>query len=170
MTTYIAHGKRTALRPVASTDLNMLTQWLSQPDVYRWWGGHPLTREIIAMKYLGNRRPKVESFIIEAAGNPIGYIQYWSHDMRSGGLDMFLAPSAQGRGLGPDAARAIVRHLKDTRGWDRITVDPAIDNVNAIRAWAKAGFRVEREVPDRPDGPAVLMAIELVDSEVSLGG
>ena len=41
-----------------------------------------------------------------------------------GGLDMFLVPGARGRGLGPDAARAMADHLLAARGWSRVTVDP----------------------------------------------
>ena len=37
---------------------------------------------------------------------------------------MFLIPSARGRGLGPDAARAMAEHLFHERGRARVTVDP----------------------------------------------
>jgi len=37
-------------------------------------------------------------------------------DDGDGGLDMFLVPDARGRGLGPDAARAMATHLIDERG------------------------------------------------------
>jgi aminoglycoside 6'-N-acetyltransferase len=73
---------------------------------------------------------------------------------------MFLIPSCRELGLGPDAARAMVRHLLHERGWRRVTVDPFIDNARAIRAWSKAGFKAERDVPDHPGGPTLLMAIE----------
>ena len=73
---------------------------------------------------------------------------------------MLSPAAARHRGMGPDAARALVRYLLIERGWRRVTVDPAADNERAIRAWAKAGFRHERDWPDHPDGPSVLMAIE----------
>ena len=47
----------------------------------------------------------------------------------------------QGLGLGPDAIRAAVRWLVDERGHHRITIDPAADNVAAIRAYERVGFR-----------------------------
>ena len=99
-------------------------------------------------------------FIVEAGGAPIGYLQCWADDAASGGLDMFLVPAARHRGLGRDAARALVRYLVQERGRRRVTVDPAAGNARAIRAWGKAGFVYERDWPDHPDGPAVLMAIE----------
>jgi len=66
-----------------------------------------------------------------------------------GGLDMFLVPEARGRGLGPDAARAMTRHLLDERGWTRVTVDPYCWNEPAVRAWERAGFaRLSEHEPD----------------------
>jgi aminoglycoside 6'-N-acetyltransferase len=153
-------GERTLLRPVSRSDLDLLERWLSHPDVYRWWGGSPLTREEVAQKYIGGRRPVVESLIIESGGAPVGYLEYSAESEDSGGIDMFIAPSQQGQGLGPDAARAIVRHLMLDCKWRRVTVDPSIRNERAIRAWTKAGFRPERQLPSHPDGPALLMAIQ----------
>ena len=64
-----------------------------------------------------------------------------------------LAPEAQGRGLGVDAAEALVQHLFDELGWQRVTGDPDARNTRAVRAWRKAGFNpVERQ------GAALIMA------------
>jgi len=160
MTDHIVRGEYTALRFVASTDLDFLTTWFSDPEVYQWWDGYPKPREEVAQKYTGRRRPQVESFIIEADGQPIGYIQYGMGGALFGSVDMFLIPSRRDRGLGPDAARALVRYLLKEHGWRRVTVDPHADNPRAIRAWEKAGFTPERELPDHPGGPALLMTIE----------
>ena len=46
-----------------------------------------------------------------------------------------------GRGLGPEAIRAVALHLIEERGHHRLTIDPAADNVRAIRAYGKVGFR-----------------------------
>jgi len=61
-------------------------------------------------------------------------------EVHPAGLDMFLIPSARGRGLGPDAAHAMARHLVDERGRTRVTVDPYAWNEAAVRAWVRAGF------------------------------
>lgn len=163
-------GERTCVRPVSPDDLELLVGWLSDPEVYRWWDGYPKGREEVAEKYLG-RRPGVESFIVElddesaeavggADARPIGYVQYWQGEGLTGGLDMFLTAASREQGLGPDAARAMVRFLFEVVGWTRVTVDPYADNPRAIRAWGKAGFVFERELPEHPGGPAVLMVIE----------
>ena len=51
----------------------------------------------------------------------------------------------------------LIAHLRTARGRTDITVDPASGNARAIRAWQKAGFHVDQEWPDHPDGPALLM-------------
>jgi aminoglycoside 6'-N-acetyltransferase len=150
-------GKRTQLRPAAPEDLDLLTAWLADPEVYRWWGGQPVPRATVERKYVGHRRPAVESFVIEVDGKPVGYAQYDRKPDGSVGVDMFLAALAQGRGLGPDAARTLALYLEREVGVPRITVDPVVANPRAVRAWARAGFRHERDVPDGPEGPAVLM-------------
>ena len=93
-------------------------------------------------------RPDVTPYLVVEAGTPVGYLQVWG-DAEQGGLDMFLVPTARGRGLGPDAAGAMARHLVEERGWARVTVDPYLWNVHAVRAWRKAGFiEVSQHGPD----------------------
>lgn len=148
-----------SLRPSTSDDLDILARWFADPEVFRWWGGRPLTRDEVAAKYTGLRCPRVESHIVELEGQPIGYIQYHLEGPGQAGLDMMLVPEFRDRGLGPKVARLLVAHLRWDLGWTDITVDPAHDNPRAIRAWQKAGFTVEKEWPDHPDGPALLMRL-----------
>jgi aminoglycoside 6'-N-acetyltransferase len=105
------------------------------------------------------QREGVDAFIVEADGNPVGYIQAWTDDGRSGGLDMFLVPEARGRGLGPDAAKTLAIHLREERRWDQVTVDPYVWNAAAIRAWRRAGFEPvgEREPDEDHRAPWLLM-------------
>jgi len=153
----VIRGGRTQLRPATESDLDLLAGWFADPEFVVWWGGVPLSRETVAEKYVGRRAPGVESYLVEDEGEPIGYIQAWTDDGgRSGGIDMALVPECQGLGLGPDAARALAEELV-ARGWDPVTVDPALPNLRAIRAWEKAGFTSEGEWPDHPDGPALRM-------------
>ncbi len=71
---------------------------------------------------------------------------------------MFLVPAARGRGLGPDAARALAEHLLREDGWAEVTVDPYRWNEAAIRAWRRAGFRDRsRHEPDADHREAWLL-------------
>lgn len=157
----------TALRPATEADLELLLGWFGDPEVYRWWGGRPLTRDEVAEKYVGRRQPRVESFVIESGGEPVGYVQVHHgfepyHRAGEGGIDLFVAPHARDRGIGKDAARRIVRHLLSERDWTRVTVDPAKDNPRALSFWRAVGFRFERDL-DGEDGPAELLAVRAGD-------
>ncbi len=103
-------GEHTSLRPVTDADLDLLVGWFADPGVYAYWDGAPKPpAQVVSEGYTGGDRPATEPFIVEAQEVPIGYIQYCPDDATSGGLDMFLVPVAHGRGLGPDAARALAR-------------------------------------------------------------
>lgn len=151
-------GQLTFVRPATEVDVDLLVAWHADPDVSRYWDDETFTREEFLERL---RRPHVDAFIVEAAGEPVGYLQvWWDEDPPAqGGIDMFLIPEARGRGVGPDAARAVVRHLLDERGWTRVTVDPYVRNEPAIRAWRKAGFvEVERRpADDEHPAPWVLL-------------
>jgi aminoglycoside 6'-N-acetyltransferase len=144
------HGRLTSIRPATWDDADLLVRWHAEPEVSRFWDDETPTREEIVEDL---RRPDVDAFVVEADGAPVGYLQaWWEEDApQTGGIDMFLVPGARGRGLGPDAARALVRHLLEDRGWARVTVDPYAWNETAIRAWRRAGFVEVEQRPRPPD-------------------
>lgn len=83
-------------------------------------------------------------FVIETGSEVAGLIQYSEEnepDYRHAAIDLFLATEWQGRGIGPDAIRIVARHLLEERGHHRLTIDPAVANERAIRAYEKVGFR-----------------------------
>ncbi|WP_424571201.1 GNAT family N-acetyltransferase [Streptomyces sp. CH-036] len=135
------HGTLTRLVPTTEADLDLLAGWFASPDFVVYWGGVPLSRTEVAAKYVGRRRPRVQSYLVLAEGAPVGYAQFWYADEAEGGIDLVLQPASQGGGLGPDATRALLTHLGGELGWRRVTVDPVRENVRAVRAWEKAGFR-----------------------------
>jgi len=150
------------------SDLPLLAHWFADADFVARWGGRPLARTTIERDYIGvrlerlpdGREERVRCFLIESGDQPIGYIQCWSDRSGEGGLDLVLAPQFQGRGFGADAIRAMVRYVREVLGWRRVTVDPAADNARAIRTFEKCGFVFERDWPDHPDGPSILMVFE----------
>ncbi len=146
------------VRPADATDEEQLFTWFTDPEIYRWWGGKPKSREYTT----SHTHPMVEDdgtawpFIVLRESEPIGYLQIWRDNDGTAGLDMFLAPAFRGRGLGTRAAFAVARHLTGA-GWSRLTVDPAVDNERAIRMWEKAGFEKTGTIGDSGDGPSELM-------------
>ena len=120
------------MRPADAGEVDRLVAWHADPDVARYWDGETFTRVEMEERLA---RPDVEAWIVEEDGVPVGYLQ-----VHPEGFDMFLVPAARGRGLGPDAARAMAEHLTRERGRSRVTVDPYAWNEGAVRAWQRAGF------------------------------
>jgi aminoglycoside 6'-N-acetyltransferase len=124
------------LRPLSAGDAGELRRILATPDVARWWDppddDFPLGDD-----------PESTRFTIVVDGAVAGMIQYGEEDdpkYRSASVDLFVDPAVRGRGVGPDAIRRVVAMLFD-RGHHRITIDPAVENRAAVRAYEKVGFR-----------------------------
>ena len=125
-------GRLTTLRPATASDVERLVEWHADPEVARYWDWETFTPAETVERLA---RDDVDAWIVETAGGEaIGFLQ-----THADGIDMFLVPSARGRGLGPDAARAMTEHLLAS-GRTRVTVDPYEWNDGAIRAWRRAGF------------------------------
>jgi aminoglycoside 6'-N-acetyltransferase len=147
-------GEQVLLRPLRDTDLAVVAAIQAEPAIARWWG-EPKLDELEA-KAAGT--DDAVAYAIEHEGAVVGLIQSYEHDdpeFRHAGIDLFLAERVHGRGLGPDAIRALARHLIDDEGHHRLVIDPAADNAAAIRAYEKVGFRrvgTLREYWRAPDG------------------
>ena len=138
------HGTLVTLRPARRDDLDRLREILLQPEVARWWGGprDDPAFDVAADWLDGDETDAV--FVIEVDGRTVGSIQFGQElepDYRHGTIDLFLEADQQGRGLGPDAIRAVARYLFDVLGHHRITIDPSAANDRAIRAYERVGFR-----------------------------
>jgi aminoglycoside 6'-N-acetyltransferase len=124
------------LRPLAEGDEAALLLIHRAPEVARWWD---LPAEGFPWDEPGSTR-----LTIEVDGAVAGMIQF-SEELepkyRHAGIDLFLDPALHGQGIGAEAVWRVVRHLIDERGHHRITIDPAVANTAAIRAYEKAGFR-----------------------------
>lgn len=129
-------SERLALRPLVAADEAPLLRIRATPEVVRWWDrpeeGFPWTDD-----------PEASRLTVVLDGVVVGMVQFWEEltpKYRHATMDLFLDPSAQGRGLGTEVLRRVVGHLID-RGHHRITIDPAASNAAAIRAYEKVGFR-----------------------------
>jgi aminoglycoside 6'-N-acetyltransferase len=149
------HGPDVTLRPIQPGDAARLTDILRTPEVARWWTGYDRTR--VEAEFLTDE-PDVTVHGIEVDGRLVGLIQVTEEpapDFRHASIDLFLDPAAQGRGIGPEAIRTVARRLFEHDGHHRLTIDPAMDNERAIRAYAKVGFKPVgrmRQYQRFPDG------------------
>jgi aminoglycoside 6'-N-acetyltransferase len=135
----VLRGKRVLLRPGRSEDAERLVQIRNEPEVALRWGNVDIEEEVVE-GFIGRE----EGFVVEVDGEVVGAIQYGEEDdpmYRHANMDIFLATSCHGQGIGTEAIRLLARHLFEGRGHHRLTIDPAADNAAAIRAYEKAGFR-----------------------------
>ena len=126
----------------------------------RYWDDETFTHDELRARLA---REDVDAWLVEADGEPVGFLQSWWEpgEPRRGGLDGFLIASARGRGIMPDAARALARALVDA-GWSDVTVDPYAWNERAVRAWRKAGFVPVEERPPDADHTAPWLLMRFV--------
>ena len=149
------HGNQVTLRTLARDDARPLADILRTPEVARWWTGYDEAR--VVQEFLADE-PDVTVYGIEHDSRLIGLIQVTEEptpEFRHAAIDLFIDPAFHGRGLGPDAIRAVARHLIRDRGHHRLTIDPAADNEPAIRAYTKVGFKPIgrlRQYQGFPDG------------------
>ena len=125
------------LRPIEPDDVAELRRIHALPEVARWW-------DEPADDFPSSDDSDSTRFVIEVDGTVAGLIQFGEEEepkYRHAAIDIFLDPSWHGRGIGTEAVRRVARLLIDERGHHRITIDPAADNIAAIRAYEKVGFR-----------------------------
>jgi aminoglycoside 6'-N-acetyltransferase len=133
------HAERVTLRPLTDEDVERLVEIVAAPGVREWWGTpDPTEREREGLRNDG------AAFGVEVDRELAGWVGFNEErepDYRHAALDIVLAPAFQDRGLGPEALRTAIRWLAEERGHHRFTIDPALANERAIRAYAKVGFR-----------------------------
>ena len=139
------------LRPLTGADAPRLREIRAMPEVARWW--HPPEDDFPL-----SDDPGAVRFVIEHEVEVIGLVQYEEEDdpnYRNAWIDIFIAATHHGSGLGTEAIEAVCRHLFDERGHHRLVIDPAAENAAAIRCYEKAGFRrvgVMRQYERSPEG------------------
>ncbi|APO65729.1 GCN5-related N-acetyltransferase protein [Rhizobium gallicum] len=160
-------ASRYRFRDVCREDFPLLAQWLAEPHVARWWG-EPSTE-------LGSIEEAMTSeetrpMIVELDGKPIGYLQSYDPHLEEGhpyqdqpkgtlGIDISIGiPELTDKGHGAAIIRQFTSELF-ADGAKRIVIDPDPENLRAIRAYEKAGFRY---VDTRTSiyGPAHFMALD----------
>ena len=140
-------GPRLRLRPITPDDLPDLMRWLKDPDVMAFYGLPPANLAEARQIYLEPSGLPAWRFIVEDRGRPIGEMQYYysyTDATWSAGIDIFIGePDARDRGRGTEAIRTVLQYLFETKGVSRVVIDPEPSNRRAIRAYEKAGFRLD---------------------------
>ena len=159
-------------RPLTAADLPLLTEWLREPLVARWWN-HDTTAEAVQRDFGPSVRGEEpgEDLVIFVDGEPIGLLQRSAIreypedfaefativDVPDGAVELdYLIGDAtwRGRGLGP---RIIAAAVEDT--WSAYPAAAAVlvavvaANTASWRALEKAGLRRIAQGAMSPDNP-----------------
>jgi aminoglycoside 6'-N-acetyltransferase len=141
----LLRGPRVSLRPTQASDLPRLLEILRQPSVARFWSATDEREQRgLLLGTDADGAEAITTFGITVADELIGWIAGWEKlepEYRHAGVDLFLDSAQHGKGYGLEAIRLVCRWLFEQRGHHRITIDPAADNVRAIRSYEKAGFK-----------------------------
>jgi aminoglycoside 6'-N-acetyltransferase len=135
----VLRGERVTLRPLEDADLDPLAAIIREPSIAAWWGE---AEEPERLRH--NLRMDGDAFAIETDGELagwIGFVEETEPEYRSVGIDISLSERFQGKGLGPDALRTLIRWFAGERGHHRFTIDPNAANERAIKAYAAVGFK-----------------------------
>ena len=154
----------------------LLLRWLETPHVKAWWDQDiKWTKELIEKKYgcyvkefkrltLPDRviEKPIHAYIMCIDGKEVGYIQYYNvydfpreqgyelvglpHSLAS--IDVFIGePAFIGKGYGPLLLKAFLKTHVDPH-YEACFVDPDSANIQAIRAYEKAGFQKVKTIKE----------------------
>jgi aminoglycoside 6'-N-acetyltransferase len=150
-------------KPMTADDLPLVKRWLAAPHVSEWWHEPDEQFGLITGDL---SEPAMDQYIVVSDGRPFAYLQcydiaawnsgFGEQPQGARGIDQFIGEiDMLGRGHGSAFIRSFTDGLL-AAGTPRIVTDPDVDNLRAVRAYEKAGFRRQGMV-DTPDGPALLM-------------
>jgi RimJ/RimL family protein N-acetyltransferase len=156
-----------SLREITASDLPRIERWLRACHVRSAWGNPDANLQLLsAPPATGHWRA-----IIETDGRAVGLV-LWQHPTREeldmAGLadiptsvidiDIMIGEvDARRRGLGSGAIRHIAKLALSDPAVPFVMACARRDNLASQRAFAKAGFREDREFDDVPNGMHVLM-------------
>jgi RimJ/RimL family protein N-acetyltransferase len=164
------------LRDVTSDDLPLIERWLHADHVRRTWGD-PDENMRLLRNAPADRHWRA---MIEADGRGVGLV-LWQHPTRreldEAGLidipetvidiDIMIGERGEvGKGVGSAAIRLVAELALSDPAVPFVIAAVLADNLASQRAFAKAGFRNDREFDDVPSGRCVLMLRRRRDGEV----
>jgi aminoglycoside 6'-N-acetyltransferase len=159
------------LRNMTAADLPMISQWLGEPHVARWWSDEPSEQLNEFEAAIAGRDP-TRVLVVEDAGRDVGWAQWYrwadspdeapdygatEHDF---GIDYGIGEPAQvGRGIGTELIALLVRRVRQVHPRAPILVAVATPNTASRRVLEKNGFALidERMIASEPgDEPTAL--------------
>lgn len=178
------------LRPLTRDDYELLSSWLQEPTVRRWWADDP-SLAAIERQYGGSIDGTDPTHVLVASEDdtPFGLIQWYRYadepdyvaelgptvDLpeRATSIDYLIGvPEARGRGLASAMVAAALRAIRAS-GSRTVVVPVHADNERSGRLLQRCGFRRVADVDLEPDNPGddrrhVLYRLDMVADALAL--
>lgn len=131
---------RLVLRRPEHSDLDDLHQVFSDPAAMRYWSTLPHTDPIQTEAFIaamqGAHDRQGSEFVVELAGRAIGKAGIWDAPE----IGFILHRDYWGRGIGAEAASAVIDHGFTTMALQQVTADVDPRNAASFRLLARLGF------------------------------
>ncbi|MFF3006611.1 GNAT family N-acetyltransferase [Kitasatospora sp. NPDC057940] len=151
-------------------DLDLLAGWMNDPEIAAFWqlaGPPDATERHLRAQLDGDGRSVPCLGLLDGA--PTSYWEVYRADLdplarhyparpHDTGVHLLLGPAeSRGRGLGAVLLAALAeRILRRRPRCERVVAEPDVRNRRSVRAFERAGFRLQTEL-DLPDKRAALM-------------
>jgi len=144
-------GHKTWIRPIEEDDTDTLYQWYNDQEVNYWSSGAwplntLLSKDQIAVKFLDGLPDTYTYSILNENHELIGIIGFREVNIPAQSASLFIVIGNKaywGKGYGTDAVITFLHFLFAQWNFHRISLDTWDENFRAIRAYEKAGFKIE---------------------------
>ncbi|MBY0412593.1 MAG: acetyltransferase [Bdellovibrionales bacterium] len=137
--------KNFEFKKLSPEDIPLVHSWLSRPHVSEYWS-EETTQDLDTFKKKLETKIAAEGvnpYLVVLQGKPIGYIQSYSVDDKTFGIDQFIGVEEfVNKGLGSMFVKEFTDDLLlNNKKVTRIITDPRVANIRAQKAYEKAGFK-----------------------------
>jgi len=124
------------------SDAPALHQWLSDPQVMRYWSTLPhtdikQTETWVQGSLDAMTKGEAQDFAVLFEGRVIGRVAFWQGDE----IGFLFDPKVWGKGFASEALRAIAAYGFEALGFSEIRADVDPDNTASLRVLERVGFR-----------------------------
>jgi RimJ/RimL family protein N-acetyltransferase len=151
--------KNFTFKKLSESDIPLIHTWLGSAHVREFWAEKNLDDfEAFKLKFKDKiNSDTVSPYLVLLQGKAIGYIQTYSVDEKTSGIDQFIGVAEfVNKGLGSLFVKEFTDEILSGKKISKVITDPSILNLRAQRAYEKAGFKKTWAMPGE-DGDVILM-------------
>lgn len=144
-------GQKTLIRPIEEDDMDTFYQWYNDQEVNLWSSGAwplntLLSKDQLTERILDDSPDNYRYAITDQDNQLIGTIGFKEVNLPSRSASLFVVigdKSFWGKGYGTDALITFARFLFNQWNFHRLSLDTWDENIRAIKAYEKVGFKIE---------------------------